>query len=70
MSLELFIDEGEGSIDQSIDYPIMKIIADHMDETQFLEFNCNGVMIQVPAEKVMEFILAAKVDVHSEAWYL
>ncbi len=69
MSLELYIESRGGEIDQSIDYPLFKIIAEDNDETQFLEFNCNGVLIQLPTEKVKEFLLAAEEDVHSEAWY-
>ena len=69
MSLELYIESKGGEIDQAIDYPLLKIIAEDSDETQYLEFNCNGVMIQLPTEKIKEFLLAAEEDVHSEAWY-
>ena len=69
MSLELYIESLDGEIDQSVDYPLLKVIAEDNDETQYLVFNCNGIMIQLPTVKVKEFLLAAEEDVHSEAWY-
>ncbi|MFK7816604.1 MAG: hypothetical protein AB8B92_09725, partial [Gammaproteobacteria bacterium] len=36
MSHELYVEGKAGEIDQSIDYPLLKIIADDNDETQYI----------------------------------
>lgn len=69
MTLELFVETGDHSINNAIDYPLFKIYADEETEEKYLEVSSGGQLIQLPIEKVKQFLLAAETEVHSEAWY-
>ena len=69
MTLELYSEDRNGEINQSPDYPLLKILADDSDEKQYLQFNCNGQMIRLPVKEVKDMIYQAEKEVHSETWY-
>jgi len=70
LAIEMYLENHVGDLDDSIDYPILRMIADDENEEQFLEFNCNGRDIQLPISAIKKMIAAAEQDVHSEAWYV
>lgn len=69
MTMELFVQTGDHAIDNAVDYPLFKVYADDETEEKYLEVSSGGQLIQLPIEKVKQFLLAAETEVHSEAWY-
>ncbi len=69
MTIELYVETGEKDVDQSIEYPLLKVYADEETEVQYLEFSSGNNLIQIPAAKVKAFLEAAEIKVNSESWY-
>jgi len=69
MTLELYIETGNETIDQNINYPLLKIYADETTEEKYLEVPSGNDLVQIPVSKVKALLEAAELDVHSESWY-
>ncbi|ABC30149.1 hypothetical protein HCH_03399 [Hahella chejuensis KCTC 2396] len=69
MTLELFIDTGNESIDESVDYPLLKFYADEESEEKFVEFWSGKELVQIPVSKLREALELVDKEVHSEAWF-
>ncbi|WP_026304867.1 hypothetical protein ACJJIP_07865 [Microbulbifer sp. VTAC004] len=69
MTMELYIETGNASIDKRVDYPLFKVYADEETEEKYVEISSGGQLIQLPIEAVKKFLLTAETEVHSEAWY-
>ena len=69
MTAELYIDTGEVSVDDSVEYPLFKVYESEESEEKFVEFSSNGRLIQIPIAVLKEFLLWSENEVHSEAWY-
>lgn len=69
MSLELYVSDENYQPDDSVEYPLLRIIADDEDERQYFEIVSHGDVIQIPVPAVREMISAAEKDVHSDAWF-
>lgn len=69
MTAELYIETGKRSVDEALDYPLLKVYADENSEEKYVEISSNGNLIQIPMEAMKDFLSFAEKEVHSEAWY-
>jgi hypothetical protein len=69
MTLELFSEDEKGSIDQSISYPLLKIVSEDSDERQYLQFDCTGKFVEIPISILKSMFDLAEKEVRSETWF-